>query len=294
MPEGITERQRNVLTSWLGPYAVVQDHSWPLQDTTVLQLEAAGGDHVMVKASTASHHIRREIAAYSRGMPGLDGRVPVLLHASPEAGLLVTRYLPGTVVAGTPSENEPETYRQAGSILAALHQPAGTSHSYVRALKTKTGHIIERAASLLPRQTLEHLTAELEGVTPGPAELVTTHGDYQPRNWLNDDGDTKVIDFGRADLRPWVHDLVRLSHQQFLGQERLSQAFYEGLGRVIESAQDRILWRLENLNQAVATVVWAHGIGDEDFEQQGIAMVARVLSRDFAPETIQGWPTRDS
>lgn len=150
MPEGITEKQHHLVTSWLGRYEVVADQSWPLQDTTVLQVKDVHGHQLIIKASETSHHIRREIAAYSRGMPGLEGRVPVLLHAAADARLLVTRFLPGTLVAGSNAEQDPETYRQAGSILAALHQPAGISHSYVRALKTRTGSIIKRAVSLLP------------------------------------------------------------------------------------------------------------------------------------------------
>lgn len=290
MPEGITERQQSILTSWLGRYEVVVDHSWPLQDTTVLQVKDVQGHQLIIKASETSHHIRREIAAYSRGMPGLDGRVPVMLQSAADARLLITRFLPGTLVAGTPAEQEPETYRQAGVILAALHQPAGTSHSYVRALKTKTGSIIKRAGSLLPRQTLEQLTVALDGIVAGPAELVTTHGDYQPRNWLTDDGETKVIDFGRAELRPWVHDLVRLSHQQFLGHPRLSEAFYKGLGRTVESGQDRQLLRLESLNQAIGTVVWAHDVGDPVFERQGVEMVERVLNHNAGSLTAHVEP----
>lgn len=277
MTEAITDEQMSLLTSWLGHFAVVQDHSWPLQDTTVLEVRTPQGGHFIVKASLTSHHIRREIAAYSRGLHGVAGKVPVLKNAAPEAGLLVTTYLPGTLVAGTPAEADPETYRQAGVLLAKLHQPAGTSRGYTKALKARTTAVIERGYGLLPERMLRRLSDDLAGLEPGPAELVTTHGDYQPRNWLNDHGTVKVIDFGRAELRPWVHDLVRLSHQQLLGRPGLSAAFHEGLARTISTAEERNLWRLENLNQAIGTVFWAHQVGDEDFEQQGVAMVERVL-----------------
>lgn len=207
----ITELQQSLLLTWLGGFTVVQDHSWPLQDTTVLQVAAPDGQEYIVKASTTSHHIRREIAAYSRGLPGLHGRVPTLKHASPEAGILVTGYLPGTLVAGTSSESDPRTYREAGMLLSRMHLPAGTSRGYAKALAARTGSLIERAHSLLPEETQRRLQEVLESLEPGPATLVTTHGDYQPRNWLDDDGLIKVIDFGRAELRPWVHDLVRTS-----------------------------------------------------------------------------------
>ncbi|MFE4196325.1 phosphotransferase [Paenarthrobacter sp. NPDC056912] len=278
MTPAITQKQTGLLTSWLGPFTVVHDHSWPLQDTTVLQLSTRDDAQYIVKASLTSHHIRREIAAYSRGLPGLEGRVPVLKHASAEAGLLVTAYLPGSPVAGTPAESEPETYRQAGALLAALHSPVAVSSDYPAALARKTRAWIQRAQGLLPEDQLARLS---EGVTDhhlGPVQLVTTHGDYQPRNWLRDGEEVRIIDFGRAELRPWVHDLVRLSHQQLLAAPRLQAAFFEGLGRTVSQGPEGELWRLENINQAVGTVVWAHQTGDSVFEQQGVRMVERVLT----------------
>lgn len=276
--EGINEEQQRLLSSWLGPFEVVRDHSWPLQDTTVLQLGTSDGSQFIVKASQTSHHIRREIAAYARGIPGLEGRVPSLVHASADARVLVSRFLPGTPVAGTPAEHDPETYRQAGAILRQLHQPAGSSGSYMRSLAARTSAVINKARSLLPEALVRRLQEEVAAVELSPVELVTSHGDYQPRNWLYDDGEVKVIDFGRADLRPWVHDLVRLTHQQFLTDAGLATAFQDGLGRAIASPEETAVWRLENLDQAVGTVVWAHSIGDAFFEQQGVAMVERVLT----------------
>lgn len=92
------------------------------------------------------------------------------------------------------------------------------------------------------------------------------------------DGETiKVIDFGRADARPWVHDLVRLTHQQFLGRPALAEAFYSGLGKQPTGAEAGV-WHLENLNQALGTVVWAHKIGDAAFEQSGVERLERILA----------------
>ncbi|MFK0009746.1 phosphotransferase family protein [Paenarthrobacter sp. NPDC090520] len=280
MTDGISERQHGLLVSWLGGFTVVTDHSWPLQDTTVLRVETPDGCQYIVKASQTSHHIRREIAAYSRGMPALEGLVPTLAHAAPEAGLLVTRYLPGALVAGSIAEVTSDTYRQAGELLARLHRPAGTSASYMRSLRDRTNSVLEKAGRLLPEDTVRRLSEVVAAVEVSPVELVSTHGDYQPRNWLHDCGRVKVIDFGRADLRPWVHDLVRLSHQQFLTHPELAPAFHEGYGRVVETDLDRRLWTLENVDQAIGTVVWAHRVGDGSFEQQGIAMVERLLVRN--------------
>ena len=114
MRQGITEEQIRLLTSWLGEFSVVQDYSWPLQDTNVLHVATRPGEEFIVKASTTSHHIHREIAAHAGGFEGLHGRVPALRFASAKAGILVTEFLPGILVEGTPAEDEPETYRQAG------------------------------------------------------------------------------------------------------------------------------------------------------------------------------------
>ncbi|GGI68135.1 hypothetical protein GCM10007175_00940 [Pseudarthrobacter scleromae] len=256
---------------------MVKDYSWPLQDTSVLHVSTPDGGSFIVKASTTSHHIRREIAALAPGLPGLHGTTPVLRQASAEAGILVTEFLPGTPVEGSADEYRPETYRQAGAVLAQLHRPAGTSADYTKKIAYQTQLLISSAEGLLAAGLRARAAGELAGITPAPVELVTTHGDYQPRNWLVDGGKIKVIDFGRADARPWVHDLVRLTHQQFLGRPALAEAFYSGLGKHPNSAAADV-WQLENLNQALGTVVWAHKIGDAAFEQSGVERLERILA----------------
>ena len=277
MCRGITDEQSRLLASWLGSFNVVRDYSWPLQDTTVLRVVTPPGEEFIVKASTTSHHIRREIAAHNVGFDGLAGRVPVLRHASAQVGILVTEFLSGALVEGTPAEDDPETYRQAGALLQRIHRPAGASAHYAKALTAKTRSWMDRAHGLLPEDRLNTLAQELEALEPGVVQLVATHGDFQPRNWLQEKGQIKVIDFGRADARPWLHDLVRLSHQQFVGRPQLAAAFYDGLGMMV-GPDDADLWRLENLNQAIGTVVWANQVGDTAFEQAGRAMVERLFS----------------
>ncbi|MDQ5862836.1 MAG: aminoglycoside phosphotransferase family protein [Actinomycetota bacterium] len=277
MRQGITDDQRLLLTSWLGEFSVVQDYSWPLQDTNVLHVVTPSGEESIVKASTTSHHIRREIAAHAGGFEGLHGRVPALRHASAKTGILVTEFLPGILVEGTPAEDDPETYRQSGELLTRIHRSAGDSSTYTTALTAKTRAWMDRAHGLLPESQLESFEQELDALRPGVVQLVATHGDYQPRNWLQDNGQIKVIDFGRAEPRPWVHDLVRLSHQRFVHRPELADAFHAGLGKTVGPAELAV-WHLENLNQAIGTVVWANQVGDTAFEQAGREMVERVLS----------------
>jgi hypothetical protein len=76
-----------------------------------------------------------------------------------------------------------------------------------------------------PKRLCRHpqLAAEIDqrvrlevGTWPGEGtQVVPTHGDWQPRNWLIDEGVVRVIDFGRADLRPAAEDFVRLARQDY-------------------------------------------------------------------------------
>nr|WP_239536781.1 aminoglycoside phosphotransferase family protein [Arthrobacter roseus] len=190
---------------------------------------------------------------------------------------MVVRYLPGEPVEGTPSESHPDTYRQAGELLRRIHRRVGASQDYFNALMVKTNGWLNRADELVSATQLSALRRLANSLVPRPVELVATHGDYQPRNWIQHDGEVRVIDFGRAAPRPWVHDVIRLSHQQLLGQPELANAFFEGYGTSIGEAE-RDIWVAENLNQAVGTVVWAHDVGDSVFEESGRSMVTRVLS----------------
>ncbi len=275
MHADLTDAQTALIHEWIGEGEIIHDHSWPLQDTTVLRVRSSQGDFI-IKASSTSHHIRREITAYQAGFDGLDGRVPQFVGGSARSNVLAIRYLPGDLVEGTPSESDPDTYRQAGEVLRRVHRPAGESRDYFRALMLKTRAWMNKTDGLVPEPQLAQLRDLVESLVPRPVDLVSTHGDYQPRNWIQHDGEIRVIDFGRAAPRPWVHDVVRLSHQQLLGQPALAWAFFEGVGRDIGEAEQDI-WVAENLNQAVGTVVWAHDVGDSAFEEAGRAMVTRIL-----------------
>ena len=106
----------------------------------------------------------------------------------------------------------------------------------------------------------------IEDWSGGPADLVPTHGDWQPRNWLVDDGTVRVIDFGRADLRPRQEDFLRLARQDFARDSRLEQAFLDGYG---DDPREPAAWRRAQVAEAVATAVWSYGVGDTAFEQSG-------------------------
>jgi len=80
------------------------------------------------------------------------------------------------------------------------------------------------------------------------------------------------------ELAPALVDLVRLHRQDFQDDPRLEQAFLAGYGS--DPRRDE-LWPRQLLAQAVTTAVWAFGVGDEAFEQQGHRMVAQCLDGVF-------------
>ena len=90
-----------------------------------------------------------------------------------------------------------------------------------------------------------------------------------------DDGRLALIDFGRADWRPAATDLGRLHAQQFRGRPDLEQAFLDGYG---SDPREWLAWRRDRLRDAVGTAVWAHQMGQEEFERVGLRMIADVLS----------------
>lgn len=272
----LTPSQLELLGGWIGPWLEVADYSWPLQDTTVLHLQSERLGEVIVKATSTSHHIRREIWAYSGQLGHLDGVTPRMLFADAAAGLLVLSYLPGRLVLGTEAETSPTVFRAAGELLARLMVPLGSSEGYVAEHLEKASALAVAAEGLAPEPDLDAARAALDRIRPTPVPLVLTHGDFQPRNWLltPDDG-LRVIDFGRAAPRHWTSELPRLESRGF-DDPALAEAFFEGLGFSPGEA-DRQTLALERLGMALGTIVWAHGVGDAPFEEEGRAMLARAV-----------------
>ncbi|WP_245670927.1 phosphotransferase family protein [Nocardia flavorosea] len=274
--DALSDAHRALLDSWFAGWEVVADHSWPLQDTTVLRIRADGGDFI-VKASRTSHHIDREIAAHRSFLSSSTVAVPRLVHADVEEKILVATYLPGELVAGTAAEWAPTTYRKAGQVLDTLLVPGEVSPDYVDRLRDRGLRSVADAAGLVPAGHLDELRKRLTSTVSRPVRLSFTHGDYHPRNWLLHNDEFAVIDFGRAEQRHWTSDLVRLQSQQFAARPDLAAAFTAGLGREFGEEDIEVL-ALEWTYQAITTVVWAHEIGDSPFEEHGRRMIARMMS----------------
>lgn len=275
----LTTRQVELLDAWLPGGEVVHDHGWGLVATTVLEV-VHGGDRLIVKAGGESDgHIRRELRAHRNwlGPWTTRGRAPDLVHGDDDAKILVTRYLPGRLVLGDDAADDPETYRQAGALLAALHgQLAEHDDTHERRQNARTLAWLDgehRVAAAVE----ERLRAEIATWPDVRTTVVPTHGDWQPRNWLVHEGAVSVIDFGRADLRPAMTDLTRLAAQDFRRDATLEAAFLEGYG---SDPREPAAWHRTRVREAVGTACWAYAVGDEGFEAQGHRMIRDALDGD--------------
>lgn len=286
----LTEEQRTLLHEWLPGLTIIQDHSWGTIETTVLEATApspaatttttaaATSPRYIIKAGGPSdHHMAREIHAYnnwaSAWRPGVDAPKPLKSHKT--AKLLVTEYLDGTLVQGHPAEQDPETYRQTGALLRRFHDQHREPHpNYELKENRKLLRLLEQPHRI-PADHVTHLRDTVPKWPNQPATIVPTHGDWQPRNWLIHEGSIRVIDFGRAALRPNYTDLVRLQFQQFATVPGSEAAFLDGYGRDPREPES---WYREQVRQAVATAVWAFGVGDEPFELAGRAHLTRLLA----------------
>ncbi|MGW8484113.1 phosphotransferase [Microbacterium sp. NPDC055903] len=260
--------------------ALVSDMSWNLVESIVLHVRSDEGDAVIKAGGATNHHIAREASAHPDHTRELarTGHAARLRDSSTALRILLLDHLPGELVEGTDAERHPQTHRQAGALLRRLHgvetreDADYTSRTTARALSWLDGpHRVDASTAAVARHVL--LAADASPVT-----VVPTHGDWQPRNWLIDDGVVRIIDFGRFAFRPAASDLTRLAAQQWRGRPDLEQAFFVGYGEDPRQAQE---WRLHLLKEAIGTACWAFRVGDEAFEAQGHRMLAEVLGGAF-------------
>ena len=272
--------QAERVADWLATAPVlVADLSWGL-DTTVLRVRAGQRDFIVKAGSRTNRHLGREITAHESYTAILvaAGRTGRMVAADRNVNVVLLEYLDGNLVEGCEAEFLPDTYRQAGSILRDLHSHTTRSDDQYEARATATASALawlDREHGIEPE--VERAARDiLQALRPRPVDVVPTHGDWQPRNWLVHRGVITVIDFGRFDFRPAAADLCRLAAQQWRTVPSLEPAFLQGYG---QDPRDPELWRIELLRQAVGTAGWAYRVGDSDFEAQGHRMLREALER---------------
>jgi hypothetical protein len=277
MLKALAPHQTDLIEAWLPDLAVEADMSWGLVATTVLRAKAAGRAVVIKAGGPGDHHIEREIAAHRQwtGPWVRLGRAARMLHADVDAKLLVTEYLPGDLVQGSAAASRMDTYAQAGELLRVYHDQAAVEDAdYEERMNAKALSWFEGPHRVAP-ETVEELTAMIGSWPRVSAVCVPTHGDWHCRNWLVDGGVLRVIDFGRAAVRPAAEDFERLAVQEFALHPGAEEAFVSGYGA---DPREPGAWFRQRVRSAIGTACWAHRVGDERFEAQGHRMIAAVLA----------------
>ncbi|MBX4170780.1 aminoglycoside phosphotransferase family protein [Rhodococcus pyridinivorans] len=291
--ERLTPQQRHLLTQRFGRIVVVSDMSWGLVSTTVLEVDTDDGLLVVKAGGTPDRHIGREISAHERWTaPWVRcGRAARMVFADRATKLVVTEYLPGRLVLGTAASSRLDVYEQAGALLAQFHrQEHVVDEGYERSANTKTLRWLAAPHRIGP-DVAGRLRSMVEGWPTPTATLVPTHGDWQSRNWLADDiGVVKVIDFGRAGMRPAGEDFERLAVREFLRVPGAEQAFLRGYG---EDPREEDAWFRRRVRAAVAVAVWAFHVGDDCYEAEGHRMIAEALGR-FPVRSVRSSATSSS
>ena len=272
----LSDQQAALLQQWLPDARVRRDMSWNLVDTVVLDADTGRGRVVVKAAGPLDHHLGREITAFEGYTEclALSGHAARVLFHDRAAKVLVLTYLDGNLVEGSEAELEIDTHLRAGQLARTFHgQGERVDPDWDIAAVAKSLVWLDKPHRIDAR-TCADLRAVLAAHRPGPAVVVPTHGDWQPRNWLIDAGTVKVIDFGRFAWRPASSDFCRLAAQQWRRNPHLEQAFFDGYGGDPRSPDQ---WRLFAVHEAIGTAVWAFQVGDAPFEQQGHRMIQEAL-----------------
>lgn len=276
--ESISSLQRRILNDWFPGAVVERDYSWGLTETRVLQVRSANSRYIFKAAPPGDKHLSRELRAHQEWLsPWLElGRVPRLVHADPEASVLATEFVPGHLVLDSSVADFPGAFRQAGALLRLLHRQLHVlDHDYESRANESMRRWLD-GPHRIPAEAVRELGQMLESWPTPPVLLVPTHGDWQPRNWLWNEGKLVPIDFGRASLWPAMTDFARLEVQDFRRNPVLEAAFLDGYGVDPRASK---AWFRTRVREAVGTAAWAYVHHDEAFEQQGHAMIAEILTR---------------
>ena len=274
----LSAAQRSLVDAWLPGAQVVADLSWNQVETIVLRVRHGGREYVVKAAGPEVHHLGRELDAHLGGFVDVWARgrhAAVLCHHDRDARVLVTQWLPGELAYRTPAGLDPDVHRRAGRLLRDFHAQAMRPSDGVDAAATARALRWLDSPHAIAPDVEARLRAALAALKPVEADLVPTHGDWQPRNWLVDGDHVRVIDFGRFAFRPAATDFVRLSVQEWRENPACETAFFDGYGR---DPRHPSHWLLMRLREAIGTAAWAHQVGDVAFEAQGHRMIADALA----------------
>lgn len=273
----LTDIQTDIISTWIGPFQVVNNMSWGLVDSTVLKVRAGHDDYVVKTAGPDNNHIGREITAYQSVLPELAGHVPDFIGADREHRLLVTRFLPGHLAETTGQDRSPQVMERAGHILSLLHSTdSGVDTTLDRNL-TKAALKWLRKDHQIPAHQADKAAEILRAYEPVPVSTVACHGDYSGRNWIVNGTDVSIIDFGRFGHRPAYSDFLRMHYRYWIDEPTLKDAFFAGYGDIYDVLETE-QWAISFLREAISTAAWAHQVGDATFEKEGLSLIGPALA----------------
>ena len=119
------------------------------------------------------------------------GLAPEVVHADPDAGILVTRFLAGEVVPAA-GFRAPDTLRAIGRLLRRVRELPDPGGAYTLAMAGEA--YLARIRDAGPRAGGERLVADLRGLSP-PDRLRVCHMDPVAGNLVRTDAGLRLIDW---------------------------------------------------------------------------------------------------
>jgi len=228
----------------LGTWRLMHFHRTQRPGSHVLRLQAFDGCEYVVKRHINQVKHQREIHAYTHWTATLEGRSPRLVAADQSIPAIILTTVPGQPVLpngdGRQSATDADLERQAGELLRRFHsaEPQAPPVHPQTTLQERLNRWLPDAHRILPAADLHFVRRCMEQLTGLPTlPIHPCHLDYQPRNWLIDNGAVHVVDFEHARLDMAVRDFVRLEYGHWVSRPDLREAFYDGYGRQLGDAE---------------------------------------------------------
>ncbi len=252
------------------------------------------GEAFYLKRHEERRLFETELIVYTKWLPKLlaatELNSPSLVAVSQDLGALLLTEAPGEILEETDASTEDQIamYCAAGRVASQIHQldvdphEAGPERLYDSLIWER---YLAAAVPYLDAGTLRWIerTVADDDLFHG-LDIVPTHADFSPRNWLiARDGPAVsfgLIDWERARAGYWPEDAQRLAFDYWLKEPRLREAYFEGYGRMPTLAEERQM-NLICLANALGTVSWATEREDFEFAEFGrrtIELLRRELS----------------
>lgn len=253
-----------------------------IEGSRVWTVSAAGGAAAVLKEPSSPRKHEQERRALAEWSPRIPGILPLLLaeHREPPALLIeALRGLTGDRALGS-WELQVAAHRAAGAAVGRLHALAVTDADPLplgAALSQRLAAWLERARELSPALREELRRRFGDGAAFEGVPRVPCHRDLEPRNWLVELDENRLlrlrlIDFEHARPDCALVDLVKLECGAWRDRPELREEFLEGRGGALSDEDEDRLQRLVLLH-LVATRVRAA----EDGSRERAVEAARQL-----------------